>query len=138
MGLVHLAPLVGVLGAARLEGLYGVAIEDPNLLILMRHRAVLFGMLGAFVIVAAFVHRWQLAAFATAFVSLVSFLGLAVAVGEYNGAIERVIAIDVMTLAILTIGVVVRSYAPPPKPSRIDRRVSGPVPGEGSAGSFLP
>ena len=47
---------------------------------------------------------------------VLSFLALAVAVGGYNGAIEKVIAIDVVTLAILTIGVVVRSYAPAPRP----------------------
>jgi hypothetical protein len=34
-------------GAARLEGLYGVALAGDDLLLLMRHRAVLLGLVGA-------------------------------------------------------------------------------------------
>ncbi len=43
---VNLAPVSGVLSADVLEGLYGITLEDPNLVILMRHRAVLFGIVG--------------------------------------------------------------------------------------------
>ena len=53
---IHALPLLGVLGAARISGLYGIAVDDPNLEILMRHRAVLFGLLAAFLAYAAF-HR---------------------------------------------------------------------------------
>ena len=37
-GIIHLLPLPGVLGAARQSSLYGLALEEPNLLILTRHR----------------------------------------------------------------------------------------------------
>jgi hypothetical protein len=53
VGMIHLLPLAGVLGAARLEALYGVAVDGSDLEILLRHRAVLFGLLGAFLVVAA-------------------------------------------------------------------------------------
>jgi hypothetical protein len=48
VGIIHQLPLTGVLSVSRLQVLYGVTITDPNLEILMRHRAVLFGILGAF------------------------------------------------------------------------------------------
>ena len=48
VALIHALPLVGVLGTDRLASLYGVSVAEPNLEILMRHRAVLFGMLAAF------------------------------------------------------------------------------------------
>ena len=81
---IHLLPLVGVLGATRLEALYGLPVTDANLAILMRHRAVLFGLLGAFLAVAAFRPVLQGAAFVAGFVSVLSFLGLAWSTGGYN------------------------------------------------------
>ncbi len=54
VGLIHLLPLSGVLGGERLAALYGLSFSEPNLAILMRHRAVLFGLLGLFFLFAAF------------------------------------------------------------------------------------
>ena len=53
-GIIHLLPISGVLGAEKLAMLYGTALDDPNLAILMRHRSVLFGLLGTLFVVAAF------------------------------------------------------------------------------------
>jgi hypothetical protein len=54
IGLIHLLPLPGVLGGERLAALYGLGFDEPNLALLMRHRAVLFGLMGAFLLFAAF------------------------------------------------------------------------------------
>jgi hypothetical protein len=48
VAIIHLLPVSGVFGAKRLAALYGISFNDPNQAILMRHRAVLFGLLGAF------------------------------------------------------------------------------------------
>jgi hypothetical protein len=53
VGLANLLPVVGVLSAARLQIPYGVALDDPNLVILMRHRAVLFGVVGGLLVASA-------------------------------------------------------------------------------------
>ncbi len=53
-GLLNAAPAMGVLGAARLKTMYGLSFEEPTLLVLMQHRAVLFALIGGVMIFAAF------------------------------------------------------------------------------------
>jgi len=106
---IHLLPLSGVIGAAQLSSLYGVPFDEPNLAILMRHRAVLFGLLGAFLAVAAFQRSLQPLAFVAGFVSVLSFLYLAWSVGDYNSEIGRVFTADVIALVCLVIGAAARA-----------------------------
>lgn len=95
IGVIHVLPLSGVLGADWLAQLYGLPFNDPNLTVLMRHRAVLFGLLGVFFLFAAFNPPAQTLAFVAGSVSVVSFLWLAWPVSQYNSQIGRVFAADV-------------------------------------------
>ena len=104
VGIIHLLPLTGVSGVSRLQALYGVTIDDPNLEILMRHRAVLFGILGAFLIYAAFRPGLQLAALIGGAVSVISFLVIAVLVCGYNTGIVRVVIADIVAVVCLLVG----------------------------------
>jgi hypothetical protein len=104
VGIIHLLPLSGVLSVSRLQALYGVAITDPNLEILMRHRAVLFGILGAFQIYAAFRPVLQLAALIAGTISVISFLVITGMVGGYSVGIARVVTADIVAVVCLLIG----------------------------------
>jgi hypothetical protein len=106
VAIIHLLPVPGVLGRERLEALYGVAIADPNLAILMRHRAVLFGVLGLFFLVAAFRPQLHVPALVVGFASVVSFLWLAWSGGGYNTQVARVFSADLVALVCLVIAVV--------------------------------
>jgi hypothetical protein len=100
-GIVHLLPLTGVLGAPRLAALYGVAIDDPSLLVLMRHRAVLFGVLGAFMLHAAWSPPLQLWALGAAFASTASFVWIAASSAPLSPALRTVMWIDIALAALL-------------------------------------
>ena len=106
-GIIHLLPLPGLLGAERLAALYGLDFSEPSLSILMRHRAVLFGLLGAFLVLAAFRPTLQPLAFIAAFVSVLSFLLLAWLSGGYNAQVGRVVIADIVALVALVIGAAV-------------------------------
>ncbi len=108
IAMIHLLPLAGVLGVGRLGALYGVSVTEPNLAILLRHRAVLFGLLGAFLLVAAWQPRLQPMAFVAGFVSVLSFMALASSTGGYNREMARVVAVDWAALACLVVGVLAR------------------------------
>jgi hypothetical protein len=111
VAIIHLLPLSGLLGTERLALLYGIRIEEPNLTILMRHRAVLFGLLGVFLLYAAFRPTFQPAAFVAGFVSVLSFLYLAWSVGGYNAQIGRVFTADIVALVCLVVGAVAYAYS---------------------------
>ena len=80
-GIIHLLPVPGVLGPEQLTALYGVPVNGTDLEILMRHRAVLFGLLGAFLVYAAFRPSLQWLAMGAGMVSAASFLLIAWWVG---------------------------------------------------------
>jgi uncharacterized BrkB/YihY/UPF0761 family membrane protein len=104
VGVIHILPLSGVLSAVRLFDLYGISFDDPNLEILMRHRAVLFGLLGIFLICSIFIPNFQLAALIAGFVSVISFLYLSYSIGGYNDQVSRIVMADKVALVCLVIG----------------------------------
>lgn len=117
VAVIHLLPLAGVAGVGRLQQLYGVAVGDPNLEILLRHRAVLFGLLGALLALAAFQPSLQVAGVVAGSLSLASFVALAWSVGGFNPALGRVVMVDLAALGLLIMAgglLLAQGYAAPP------------------------
>ena len=104
VGVIHLIPLSGALSVGRLNVLYGTSISDPDLSILMRHRAVLFSVLGIFCMYAAIKPSLQFPALIAGTISVVSFLCLAFMTGGYNDELRRVFIADIFAAAFLAIG----------------------------------
>lgn len=106
IAIIHLLPLVGVLGSDKLTALYGLDFSEPNLAILMRHRAMLFGLIGGFFMYAAFKPALQPMAFIVASVSLLSFFYFTWAAGSHNAFVHRIVISDVIALIALVVAVV--------------------------------
>lgn len=111
VAVVHALPLVGVLGADTLARLYGSPVEDASLELLLRHRAVLFGLLAVFTGYAATrpdLHRLALLA---GLVSVASFLALAWLPGatatSFTSALSTelaaVVRVDAVALVLLLV-----------------------------------
>jgi hypothetical protein len=109
VGLINAFPVTGVLGAGTLASLYGLQIDEPNLLVLMRHRAVLLGLVGGYMIVAAFRPALRPSAFVLGFASMLSFIALAYGVGGTNAAVQRVALIDLGASVLLVAAVVLHT-----------------------------
>ena len=104
VAIIHALPLLGITGGARLANLYGIADMDASLEILMRHRAVLFGLLAAFLAYAAFKPELHGLALAGATVSVVSFLAFALTASDYSPAIATVVKVDAVAAVLLVAG----------------------------------
>ncbi|MBB6521263.1 phosphopantetheine adenylyltransferase [Pseudoteredinibacter isoporae] len=94
VGLINIVPVLGVLSVENLEEAYGIALASNDLAILMRHRALLFGILGGFVLYSAFTQAFQTAAMIMAGVSMIGFAVLVNSVEGVNESINKVLLID--------------------------------------------
>jgi uncharacterized membrane protein YobD (UPF0266 family) len=105
-GIIHLLPVSGVVGASALTQLYGIEVTDPNLSVLLQHRAVLFGMLGVLMLSAIWFRPFRIIAMTVGFFSAASFIAIAVWVGSTNAALDRVVIADVVAAVFLVAGLV--------------------------------
>ena len=106
VALIHLLPISGFFGIERLTSLYDVEINGADMEILMRHRAILFGILGGFLAYAAFRPAMQPIAFLAAFISLSSFFYLTVSVTGFSEAIRKIIIADIVA-SVCLVGAIV-------------------------------
>lgn len=103
VGLLNLYPVIGAISAARITELYGIGVESPDLQILMRHRAILLGLIGGFLIYAAFRPSLQLLAAIAGFISMASFIGFAKMSAEIGPEVNRVMMADIVGLVAIVI-----------------------------------
>ena len=101
VGLVNLAPITGVTSARALDRLYGTELEQGHLVtVLLRHRAVLLGLVGVGLVAAALRPELALAASSAGLVSMLSFV--VVAARRREREVRRIVGIDaVASLALV-------------------------------------
>lgn len=109
-GIIHLLPLPGVLGVASLSRLYGIAPGDPDSAILLQHRALMFGALGALMLIAIGLPALRIPALALGLFSAASFIVVALWVGHYNAASGRVVVADIVPTALLIAGLAAQGW----------------------------
>lgn len=109
--LINLAPVLGSFSTERMTAAYGVSLDGADLQILMRHRAVLFGIVGGLLAAAIFHTPIRAAAYVVGFLSMASFLVLAWRVGDYGPSIRRVMIVDAVGLTALAGAVLVDQIA---------------------------
>lgn len=111
-GAINLLPVFGMLSAARVQRLYDVAFAGPDVAILLRHRALLFGIVGALLIAGALRTELRLAAVLAGLASMAGFLVFAALEGGYNEALRRVVLIDIIGIAALALGYALLTFGP--------------------------
>ena len=107
-GLINFVPVVGVLSAETLAGLYEIPAPEGDLLILMRHRAVLFGILGALIFASVVRRHLRPTAIVAGLASMLAFIVLALVADGYGPKFQQIILADVIG-SVALIGVLVLS-----------------------------
>lgn len=108
VGLINFLPVIGVMSANKLSNTYSIELVGNDIVILMRHRALLFGIVGGFILYSVFNPSYQGAAMIMAAISMLGFLYFVWAAAEYNAAILKIAIIDLVGIASLTIAIVLK------------------------------
>ena len=109
VGVINFLPVLGVVSAARLSQAYAIAFNSNDIVILMRHRALLFGILGGFILYAVFVPGYQTPAMVMAAVAMLGYVFLMWRVGDYNASLHKVMVVDIVGILCL-VGAAVLKY----------------------------
>lgn len=117
-GLLNTVPAVGAVAPQRMYVGYGIAPAGPDLEVVLRHRAVLFAVVGLGLLVAVFRPALRPAAVGANAISFGSFLVLVIAGGPVGTGLLRVAAFDVVGLAALGAGVLLLRNEPAVLPAR--------------------
>ena len=114
VGVINFLPVMGVLSASRLAEAYSIQLLGNDLVILMRHRALLFGIVGGFVLYSVFVPAMQPAAMVMAGISMAGFLFFLWQEGGYNAALHKVMIADIVGIACLAGAVILKTLQSAP------------------------
>jgi hypothetical protein len=109
VGVINFLPVVGVISADKLSRAYQIELPGNDLIILLRHRAILFGVVGGFILYSVFQPMYQDAAMVMAAITMVGYLYIVWAVGGYNKAIFKVAMVDAVGIMCLLLATVLKS-----------------------------
>ncbi len=101
--IVHLTPATGLIGGEAVRRLYGVAVADGNMDLLLRHRALMFALIGTPMLLAAISGQWRGAAILLGLINTVGFVVLAWPGENLTPELQRVMRIDAALIVPLII-----------------------------------
>lgn len=107
IGVITASPVIIALNPNGITSLYNVAVEDDAILLLIRHRQVMLGILGAALVYGAFFYHLRMMVITAAVVSKLAFIGLYIATPGLTQGIQRVIYFDAMSILLLLIAAVI-------------------------------
>ena len=105
-GVVNLLPVIGVFSNTQLTSLYGVEVASDDLSLLLRHRAVLFLIVGLLLLTSVAFQSLRLVSGIAGLVSMMSFVLLAWSLPEVNSSLQRIVMIDIIVSVFLFIALV--------------------------------
>lgn len=105
VGILNLTPAVVFFDTSRTTSLYGISIAEDDLGVIVRHRAILLGLLGAAMIYAAFRKAFVVPVVTAAYIGKLAFLYLIWTTAN-TIELDRVAIFDIGAIIALSIALV--------------------------------
>ncbi|MEO9805230.1 MAG: hypothetical protein ABJF04_18375 [Reichenbachiella sp.] len=103
-GVVNFIPSLLTFFPERISKSYGIILAGADLELLLRHRAIMFGIIGGLMIYSALKKKYYAMAVSVGLISMVSFLILYFLIGGVNQELGKVMQIDAGATLLLIIG----------------------------------
>ena len=104
-GVVNLLPATLLFLPRNMAKSYGIAVPDGNYELLLRHRAVLFGIVGGLMLYSTLTRKYYAVSTVIGLVSMVSFVALYYLIDKpINAELKRVMMIDSLAIVVLLVG----------------------------------
>ncbi len=107
-GLINLLPSMLAFLPDKISKSYGIEIPNANYELLLRHRAILFGIIGGLMIFSSVVKKYYEIATIAGLISMTSFILLYFLIDRgISSELKKVMVIDILASLILLIGLVI-------------------------------
>jgi hypothetical protein len=104
-GIINILPSLLAFLPDKISKSYGIEIPNANYELLLRHRAILFGIIGGLMIYSAIVKKYFELSTIAGLVSMTSFIILYFLIGkDISHELKKVMLIDLVATVILCIG----------------------------------
>lgn len=105
-GVVNSLPFLIVFIPYKVSDSYGVELVNSNYELLLRHRAVLFGIIGGLLIYSGITKKFYGLSTVAGLISMMSFVLLYFLIVDINQELKKVMIIDVIATILLCMGAV--------------------------------
>ena len=109
-GAINMLPSVLTFFPEKISKSYGIELPDVNFELLLRHRAVLFGIVGSLMIYSAITKKSYLIATVVGLTSMISFILLYFLLNGVNTELGNVMRIDMAGVLVLMIGLLLYKF----------------------------
>ena len=100
LALVHLVPMIAAIMPNQITKLYGIVPGDKTQIVLLQHRALLFGLVGAACALAAHNEAVRWPALIGAVVSMAAFIVMFLLHDPMGGALRKIVLVDLAALPV--------------------------------------
>ena len=104
-GIINIIPSILAFAPSKFLSSYGIELPDATFELLLRHRAVFFGIVGGLLIFSAITKKHYELSTSIGLVSMVSFVVIYLLIGGgITDELKKVVRIDIVAMVILLVG----------------------------------
>ena len=102
--IINFLPVMLAFFPEKISKAYGIELPNTNYELLLRHRAIMLGLVGALMIFAAISKKYHSISVTIGLISMVSFIVLYFMINGINIELGKVMKMDIIAIALLSIG----------------------------------